>query len=277
MQEMDKKFVESLKLEDYEILTDDGFKDVSFLHKTIKYDVYNLILKNKELKCADRHILFLKDNSEIFVKDLKIGDFVKTVDGLEEVLNVQKMNYKKNMWDFELTNNNVKYYTNGILSHNTTYLRKLISLLSEDKLIIFVPAYMLHDISTPQFMSFISNFKDSILILEDSEFLLKADERTMAISNILNITDGLLGDYMETQIICTFNVKVGEIDEALTRAGRLHVNYEFKKLSVDEANLLSEKLGKDNRYDDETSLAEIYEGLNQIVNITERKRIGFGN
>lgn len=277
MQGMDKKFVESIKIEDYEILTDDGFKDVSFLHKTKEYDVYHIILENKELKCADNHILFLDDDSEIFVKDLKIGDNVKTIDGLEKVTSVMKLDYKKNMWDFELTDNNVKYYTNGILSHNTTYLRKLISLLSEDKLIIFVPSYMLYDISTPQFMSFISNFKDSILILEDSEFLLKSDERTMAISNILNITDGLLGDYMETQIICTFNVEVGKIDKALTRAGRLHVNYEFKKLSAKEATDLSKHLGRNEVYKEEKTLAEIYEGYNQIINIKERKKIGFGN
>ena len=30
-----KKFVESFKIDDYEVLTDDGFKDFYFIHKKI--------------------------------------------------------------------------------------------------------------------------------------------------------------------------------------------------------------------------------------------------
>jgi len=157
----------------------------------------------------------------------------------------------------------------------THYLRKLISLLSEDKLIIYVPSYMLYDISSPQFMSFISSFKNTILILEDSEFLLKSNERTQAISNILNITDGLLGDYMETQIICTFNVEVEQIDKALTRAGRLYINYEFDELNPEQATKLSKKLNKNVTYVNNASLSEIYDGENQIINVKKRKKIGF--
>lgn len=66
---MDKKFVESITISDYEILTDDGFKDVVALHKTIPYQLFKLILENKELKCADNHIVF-KNDCEVFVKDL---------------------------------------------------------------------------------------------------------------------------------------------------------------------------------------------------------------
>lgn len=278
MQTMDKKFVESKPLSRYEILTDDGFKDVCALHKTIEYDVYKLVTETKELKCADNHIVFLDNDEQVFVKDLKNGDTIKTVNGLEMVLSVDNLGYKEHMWDFELTDDNVKYYTNGILSHNTFYIRKLIRELSEDKLIIYVPTYMMQSIADPEFISFISSFKNSILLLEDSENILAntIDDRTQAVSNILNMTDGLLNDCMDIQIITTFNTNAKMIDKALTRAGRLQVNYKFKKLSKENANLLAKHIGIDRVFTEPATLAEIYEGANQLIeDDLETKKIGF--
>ena len=280
MQELDKKFIESIVLDDYEILTDDGFKDVCALHKTIEYDVYKLCVGTKELKCADKHIVFKENGEEIFVEDLKIGDFIQTVDGFESVISNVSLGYKKNMWDFELTDNNVKYYTNGILSHNTMIIRKLISMLSEKKTIIYIPSYMMHSIADPELISFISNFTNTILLLEDAENVLtkQADERSQAVANILNMTDGLLNDSLELQIIATFNIDSKMIDPALKRAGRLVVNQKFKKLSIDESNKLSKHIGSKRIFTKEATLAEIYEGNNQIITddlIDDKPKIGF--
>jgi len=280
MQKMDKKFVESKKISKYEILTDDGFKDVCALHKTIEYDMYKLVLETKELKCADNHIVFLHDDTEIFVKDLEIGDLVKTSDGLEKVIDVQNLDYKKHMWDFELTGDNVKYYTNGVLSHNTTYIRKLISLLSEDKTVIYVPSYMMSNVADPEFISFVGGFKNAILLLEDAENVLATsiNDRTQAVSNILNMTDGLLNDFMDIQIIATFNTNAKLIDPALKRAGRLQVTHKFTKLNKTDANKLAKEIGVDATFDSPATLAEIYEGSNQVINDDlEERKIGFNN
>ena len=264
---MDKKFVETVELSEYEILTDDGFKDVIALHKTIPYKVYKLILKNKELKCADFHKVFRENCEEVFVKKLKHGDKIQTIDGIEEVLSVEIYNYEDNMWDFELSGNNVKYYTNGILSHNTYLISKLISELSEKKTFIYVPTYMMHSIADPEFISFIGGFKDAILLLEDAENILtqSAENRSQAVANILNMTDGLLNDYLNIQIISTFNVSSKMIDSALTRAGRLIVNYKFGKLTIKQSNKLAEKIGIKERFNEPKTLAEIYEGANQLI------------
>jgi len=278
MQRMDKKFVDSKILSNYEILTDDGFKDVCALHKTIEYDVYKLELETKEIKCADNHIVFLSDDTEIFVKNLNIGDVIKTDNGLEKVMSVINLGYKKNMWDFELCDDNVKYYTNGILSHNTTIIRKIINNLSEDKTIIYVPSYMMDSIADPSFISFIGGIQNAILLLEDAENILAntIDNRSQAVSNILNMTDGLLNDYMNVQIIATFNTNAKMIDAALKRAGRLQVNYKFGKLTKTEANKLAQAVGIDKVFDSASTLAEIYEGTNQIIedDLAETK-IGF--
>ena len=118
---IDRKFVQSFNIEDYNILTDDGFKPCKAIHKTIKYDIWNLITKNYELQCADNHIVFDENYNQIFVKDLKPGDKIQTETGVDEVLDVFKTNESENMYDVELADDSQhRYYTNGILSHNTT-------------------------------------------------------------------------------------------------------------------------------------------------------------
>jgi len=161
----------------------------------------------------------------------------------------------------------------------TSYIRKLISELP-DKTIIYVPTYMMSQMADPELITFISQFKDTILILEDSENVLAntIDNRSQAVSNILNMTDGLLNDSMEVQIIATFNTSKKMIDKALTRAGRLQVDYKFGKLNQENAQKLIEHLRLDKIAKKPMSLAEIYEGQNQLLVDdldSDEKKIGF--
>ena len=62
---------------------------------------------------------------------------------------------------------------------------------------------------------------DAILILEDAESALqKRDGRSGAVSNILNLTDGLLSDCLNISIVATFNTETKNIDEALAFTGK---------------------------------------------------------
>jgi hypothetical protein len=134
-----KKFTQSWKLEDYEILTDDGFIDVEYLHETIPYEKWIVKLENGyELECADDHILFDSEMNEIFCKDLKIGDYINTDIGNSIVVSLSCTGEYENMYDFQLSkNSNKRYYTNGILSHNTELAKQLSKYLfdTEDNLI----------------------------------------------------------------------------------------------------------------------------------------------
>lgn len=129
-----KKFTRSFKLDDYEILTDNGWVGVEYLHETIPYTVYELKLVNgMELKCADDHIVFLSNGDEIFVKDLSPGDKIITEIGNVEVEYVTNLNQEENMYDFELMeNSNRRYFTNGILSHNTELAKQISKYLFEN-------------------------------------------------------------------------------------------------------------------------------------------------
>ena len=51
---------------------------------------------------------------------MKVGDLIRTESGLEKVKSITKSNKKDNMYDLTIKNKNHRYYTNGILSHNST-------------------------------------------------------------------------------------------------------------------------------------------------------------
>jgi hypothetical protein len=89
---------------------------------------------------------------------------------------------------------------------------------------------------------------NSILIVEDAENIIRDRKNdtplpNQAVSNLLNLSDGLLGDAMQLHIICTFNCDVTGIDPALLREGRLVVEHKFDKLNVSNARRLCTVLG----------------------------------
>ena len=265
---MEKKFIESKILTDYEVETDDGWVDAIAVHKTIEYDEWVLLTQTCDLICADTHIIFDENMNEIFVKDLKIGDKIQTKNGLEIVCKCYNSGKKSNMFDLELsTNSNHRYFTNDILSHNTYYIRYLLQRLTKiNKKVLYFPPTMIEAITEPSFFNFITdwtleNGKRTILLIEDAEPLLasRSSQRNLGITNLLNLTDGILNDILSIQIIATFNTDLNELDDALLRPERLIARKEFHKLNKADSRLIAEKLGLDpNIIKNDMSLAEIY-------------------
>ena len=72
------------------------------------------------------------------------------------------------------------------------------------------------------------------------------------------MTDSLLNDMLNLQIICIFNVNVDKLDKALLRPGRLIARNEFTAVPEFEANLLGSRLGIKYRFTKATPLSEIY-------------------
>lgn len=121
----------------------------------------------------------------------------------------------------------------------THYLRYLLN-KNLGRNILYVPPEMTHAISDPGFLVFMMEQKNSILMIEDAETVLVKRQKGdgSSVANLLNLTDGILGDIMQCSIICTFNCHREDIDPALLRKGRLNGIYEFKKLSADKINTL---------------------------------------
>lgn len=116
-----KKFEECFDVTEYEVWTDDGWVDIDKSNKTIKYEIWELKTENNTLKCADTHIVFDDNMCEVFVCNLHVGDHIQTESGWEKVVSVNNTHETDNMYDLTLCDeSNHRYYTDGILSHNTT-------------------------------------------------------------------------------------------------------------------------------------------------------------
>ncbi len=141
----------------------------------------------------------------------------------------------------------------------TSYIRNLMNTVN--KRFIFLPLDMMDTISNPNFLPFISQYRNSILVLEDCETLIKPRDGGRidnALVNLLNLGDGLLSDALAIKIVCTFNADLKQIDQAILRKGRLIARYEFKELELKKAQALALKLEIESNIEKSLTLAEIY-------------------
>ena len=139
----------------------------------------------------------------------------------------------------------------------TTYLRYLISRIK--KRILFVSPAVTENLMNPNFIQLLTCHPDTVLIIEDAENVImdRRHNPGSSVSNLLNISDGLLSDFLNVQLICTFNSPLTMVDSALLRKGRLIAKYEFGKLDVAKAQRLSGHLGFDTVITRPMTIAEI--------------------
>jgi ATP-dependent 26S proteasome regulatory subunit len=160
----------------------------------------------------------------------------------------------------------------------TSYIKYLTKLI-EDKEILFIPPSMAEVLSEPTIIPFLMEHRNSILIIEDAERVISDREingSSIGVSNILNLTDGILGDCLNIQIIATFNMKKEKIDTALLRKGRLIAEHKFKPLSIEDTNNLIKFLDKNYESDTEMCLADIYNIDVESYKVENKnKKIGF--
>ena len=121
-QSIERKFIDSINVVDWEIETDTGWEDISSIHKTIEYEEWEIeTLDGLKLIGADTHILFDENFNEVFIKDLIPGiSKIKTKYGDQLVTKIHNRESKSNMYDITVNSNNHRFYSNNILSHNTT-------------------------------------------------------------------------------------------------------------------------------------------------------------
>jgi Domain of unknown function (DUF5925)/ATPase family associated with various cellular activities (AAA) len=100
-----------------------------------------------------------------------------------------------------------------------------------------------------------------LLILEDAGELIAADARAasgQALSRLLNVADGLLGQGTRTLVLITTNEPVRQLHPATRRPGRCLADIEFAPLSVAEANAWLAARGLERRVERPTPVAELY-------------------
>lgn len=140
----------------------------------------------------------------------------------------------------------------------TSYIRYLTRVIK--KKIIYIPPNLSGNLTKKDFLDMLTKNPNTVLIIEDAENIIGDRKRSknISISNLLNISDGLLSYCLKSQIICTFNTDLSKVDPALLRKGRLMGMYEFKELETSKASTLAMKHGLDKAITKPTTLAELF-------------------
>ncbi|MHA4810435.1 AAA family ATPase [Flavitalea flava] len=157
----------------------------------------------------------------------------------------------------------------------TTYLRYLIGKIK--KRVLFLSPSVAGNLMNPDFIELLIDNPDTVLIIEDAENIImdRKHNAGSAVSNLLNISDGLLADFLNVQLVCTFNSSLTLIDSALLRKGRLIAKYEFGKLGVLKAQKLSKHLGFDLAINKPMTIAEIANPFEKEQKADRVEIIGF--
>ena len=157
----------------------------------------------------------------------------------------------------------------------TTYLRYLIGKIR--KQMLFVPPNIAANMANPDFINILINNPNSVLIVEDAENIIidRNQSGSSAVSTLLNISDGLLSDCLNIQIICSFNTHISAVDTALLRKGRLIAKYEFQQLVQEKAQRLSNSLGYTTEIKEDMILSDIYNQQDRVFEDKQDIKIGF--
>ncbi len=117
----EKKFIDLIRNEDFEVFTDSGWQPFKGIGKTKPFQKWEIKTSNHKLICADDHLLFTGAQKRIIkAKQLKVGDTLITKKGYDKIVSIKVLNDKKSMYDLLSVDNGKRYFTNGLLSHNST-------------------------------------------------------------------------------------------------------------------------------------------------------------
>ena len=163
----------------------------------------------------------------------------------------------------------------------TFYLRHLMGVLKGTHRFYFIPTSSMEVLSRPEFIGFWADQRREysegqfVVILEDADaaLMIRGSDNRDQVSALLNLSDGMLADFLRLQIICTINCSAADIDPALLRPGRLLCHRVFGRLDHTQAARLAERLGRKLPVAGDYSLAEVFAGHEQEQR--GRRAIGF--
>lgn len=117
----DKKILKSHIMDGVKVKSDRGWSPVAYIHETKPFNIYKITTKSGLiLECADEHLIYTPSGLSVWAKDLVKGDAIAIDKGVDEIESVIKTDIIVNMCDITVLNNKESYYSNHILSHNTT-------------------------------------------------------------------------------------------------------------------------------------------------------------
>jgi hypothetical protein len=275
----------------------DGVSE-SYDLKTRTYDLfsvnaicYNPDMDEKDANNMDKLLNKILIFENTFLKKTRIGIIAKNAKGYEVLhhsiepkpVDVDK-HYNDDFKDVdERIREAIEDKKSGIFifhgepgTGKTNYIKHLTG--KTKRKFIYVPSNMIDFLSDPSFISTMIDNKNAIIVIEDCEEYIKQRGQGAGnnfVSTLLNVSDGILSDIMDIQVIATFNSGLQDIDKALLREGRLLVEYRFGKLSEDKVK----KIAKEDSIELEElkpmTISEIYNMGSKVGGKKKETKIGF--
>jgi SpoVK/Ycf46/Vps4 family AAA+-type ATPase len=155
----------------------------------------------------------------------------------------------------------------GVPGGGKTFLAR--SLLSEvpKAAFVVVPPHLVRELGSPELLPALASARHDglsgpiCLIVEDADQVLvnrQAGDMS-AISSLLNLGDGILGNVLDVRILATTNASKIDMDPATRRKGRLCSYVEVNQLKPDHAEQIVRRLtGKSITPNKDVTLAEVY-------------------
>jgi hypothetical protein len=144
----------------------------------------------------------------------------------------------------------------------------------QDAVFILVPAHMVASLASPDLIQAVVGKREyaskaaTIFVIEDAdECLLTRDGANQAaITSLLNVSDGILGNVVNIRIIASTNAPRMEMDNAIMRPGRLCRRIHVGPLTKTEAIVVASRLGKDANWcfatlKGDMTLADVYRAV----------------
>jgi hypothetical protein len=162
----------------------------------------------------------------------------------------------------------------------TFLIRSLISEIEEVTTII-IPGSIVGQLTGPGLLPTLigekENKKPIMLVVEDADSIIanrNENKDKSVLSDILNLTDGILGSAIDVRIIATTNANFLNVDNAVKRVGRLCTEIYVGPLTPPEANQVYNRLtGESKIMKNDTILSEIYQDAKKYKSHNVTKNI----
>lgn len=189
--------------------------------------------------------------------------------GIDYNLHYKNLPHQKIVDNLTTDKSGIVYFTGHPGTGKTTYIKSLTNCVDKD--FMYLTSNNFEALCDPVNSGFIiENLKNTVLVMEDAEVLLK--DRSFGndiVQNILNWSDGIMGDILNIKMIFTQN-NDDQTDPAVLRKGRLLIKHHFDLLDASGAN----KIVGEDVFHTETSLSDaiFYKENNGVE---QKRKIGF--
>jgi len=149
-----------------EVLTRSEYKPIEYADITAyNSDVYEIKTETHRLQCSPEHRVWVCDDWK-HVKNLSVGEEIHTDSGNEKITSIKLESFKEDLYDLQVAEVH-EYYTNGITSHNSSFM---------DAITFALFGKPLRNINKPQLVNSKNNkelFVELVFDIDSTEYIIK--------------------------------------------------------------------------------------------------------